>query len=226
MSLSHVVSACLRKLRRSFHFSFGFTSIAECVTSLLTDIRTLVKIHTCSPTNVNNMIDYFEEKSSEITRCHSRKIDEHNMNIWFYSIFADHSVHAPSYTTDPWNIDFPPDAGYTIKPVDGVFNLFRDSECTDNVNYPYLKMDDFVRDMQTMCAMMADGPLWVGNELFINWIDSLKSPSVLFFINRKSFCYRRLSYLYSKFQLHVLLNELRELASQKAVPHRDFYNIR
>lgn len=42
----------------------------------------------------------------------------------------------------------------------------------------------------------------------------------------KSFCYRRLSYLYSKFQLHVLLNELRELASQKAVPHRDFYNIR
>lgn len=30
----------------------------------------------------------------------------------------------------------------------------------------------------------------------------------------------------SKYQLHVLLNELRELASQKQVPHRDFYNIR
>ncbi|KAF6216103.1 hypothetical protein GE061_000441, partial [Apolygus lucorum] len=43
---------------------------------------------------------------------------------------------------------------------------------------------------------------------------------------RKSFCYKRLSYLLSKYQLHVLLNELRELASQKAVPHRDFYNIR
>lgn len=52
-----------------------------------------------------------------------------------------------------------------------------------------------------MCTMIADGPL-------------------------KSFCFRRLSYLYSKYQLHVLLNELRELASQKAVPHRDFYNIR
>lgn len=48
----------------------------------------------------------------------------------------------------------------------------------------------------------------------------------MIFICRKSFCYRRLSYLSSKFQLHVLLNELRELASQKAVPHRDFYNIR
>ncbi|KAE9543433.1 hypothetical protein AGLY_002233 [Aphis glycines] len=48
----------------------------------------------------------------------------------------------------------------------------------------------------------------------------------IFFNFRKSFCYRRLSYLSSKFQLHVLLNELRELASQKAIPHRDFYNIR
>lgn len=45
-------------------------------------------------------------------------------------------------------------------------------------------------------------------------------------VSRKSFCYKRLSYLSSKYQLHVLLNELRELASQKAVPHRDFYNIR
>ena len=52
-----------------------------------------------------------------------------------------------------------------------------------------------------MCALIADGPL-------------------------KSFCYRRLSYLSSKFQLHVLLNELRELAAQKAVAHRDFYNVR
>ena len=62
-------------------------------------------------------------------------------------------------------------------------------------------LETFVTDMQHMCAMIADGPL-------------------------KSFCYRRLSYLQSKFQLHVLLNELRELAAQKAVPHRDFYNCR
>ena len=43
---------------------------------------------------------------------------------------------------------------------------------------------------------------------------------------RKSFCYRRVSYLSSKYQLHVLLNELKESAEQKEVPHRDFYNIR
>jgi AMP deaminase len=43
---------------------------------------------------------------------------------------------------------------------------------------------------------------------------------------RKSFCYRRLSYLLHHFQLHGLLNEMHELAEQKCVPHRDFYNIR
>lgn len=43
---------------------------------------------------------------------------------------------------------------------------------------------------------------------------------------RKSFCYRRLQYLSSKFQMHILLNEMKELAAQKQVPHRDFYNIR
>ena len=44
--------------------------------------------------------------------------------------------------------------------------------------------------------------------------------------NRKTFCYRRLSYLSSKFQLHALLNEPKEIAAQKEVPHRDFYNCR
>lgn len=154
---------------------------------------------------------------------------------WFSLI--DHSVHAPQTNTDPWEIEFPENPGYHIKAVDGVFNLFRDAEHKDNLNYPYLRLADFVQDMQTMCAMMADGPLWV--ELICFLISILYRHFFYLFsfywcnpllhsiaICRKSFCYRRLSYLNSKFQLHVLLNELRELASQKAVPHRDFYNIR
>ena len=55
--------------------------------------------------------------------------------------------------------------------------------------------------MQLLCAMISDGPL-------------------------KSFCFQRLSFLQSKFKLHNLLNEIRELAEQKAVSHRDFYNVR
>lgn len=114
---------------------------------------------------------------------------------------ADHPVNPPKSTESPWLIDFPDDRNYTIRANRGVFEVFRDAEAKDQLPFEYTKLADFVQDMQMMCSMIADGPL-------------------------KSFCYRRLSYLYSKFQLHVLLNELRELASQKAVPHRDFYNIR
>lgn len=107
----------------------------------------------------------------------------------------------PPDNLDPWELEFPEDLNYTIKAKKGTFEVYRDAEANDKIDYPCPIVTEFIKDMQTMCAMIADGPL-------------------------KSFCYRRLSYLYSKYQLHVLLNELRELASQKAVPHRDFYNIR
>lgn len=96
---------------------------------------------------------------SEIYRRHQFLL----MNSPLISHFAraDHSVHAPQMTTDPWVIEFPESPGYHIKAVDGVFNLYRDAEHTNNLNYPYLKLDDFVQDMQSICAMMADGPLWV-----------------------------------------------------------------
>ncbi|ORZ37155.1 hypothetical protein BCR44DRAFT_1492992 [Catenaria anguillulae PL171] len=42
----------------------------------------------------------------------------------------------------------------------------------------------------------------------------------------KSFAYRRMRYLESKFQMYTLLNESREVAETKSVPHRDFYNVR
>lgn len=76
-----------------------------------------------------------------------------------FLIDSDHSVHAPWAGGDPWAIEFPPDEGYAIKSVDGVFNVYRDAECTDNLNYPYCKLGTFVQDMQVMCAMIADGPL-------------------------------------------------------------------
>lgn len=66
---------------------------------------------------------------------------------------------------------------------------------------PVMDRNSFLADMNVMLAFTSDGPL-------------------------KSFCYRRLMFLSSKYQLHVLLNEFRESAEQKKVPHRDFYNIR
>ena len=75
---------------------------------------------------------------------------------------------------------------------------------SSNVNLPLLptfKLEEFIRDEKTMRAFVASGPL-------------------------KSFAYRRLCFLSSKFALHVLLNESAETLEQKHVPHRDFYNIR
>ncbi|XP_026332916.1 AMP deaminase 2 isoform X2 [Hyposmocoma kahamanoa] len=121
------------------------------------------------------------------------------------SHIADHLVHPPPMEDkDPWwDCPYPSAKGYTIRADEGVFNLYKMDEngVETRLPYEYINLAQYIQDKNIMCNMIADGPL-------------------------KSFCYRRLSYLSSKFQLHVLLNELRELASQKAVPHRDFYNIR
>lgn len=39
---------------------------------------------------------------------------------------TDHPIDPPKDTSDPWDIDFPPDMGYTIRAVNGVFNVFKD----------------------------------------------------------------------------------------------------
>uniref|UniRef100_A0A8D8X5P7 AMP deaminase n=1 Tax=Cacopsylla melanoneura TaxID=428564 RepID=A0A8D8X5P7_9HEMI len=125
-----------------------------------------------------------------------------------YDIFGyterDHPVHPPESQEDPWDVPEAPNAGHVFEFYNGVYHVYKDEAARaagEARNFPYPDLAEFVSNMTRLCAMIADGPL-------------------------KSFCYRRLSYLSSKFQLHVLLNELRELASQKAVPHRDFYNIR
>ena len=41
-----------------------------------------------------------------------------------------------------------------------------------------------------------------------------------------SFCWRRLQRLESRFSLHVMEHELAEVAEQREVSHRDFYNMR
>lgn len=77
----------------------------------------------------------------------------------------------------------------------------KNNQFGDECQFKYPQVGEFINDVKYMCYMITDGPL-------------------------KSFCYRRLCYLSSKYQLYALLNEMRELAAQKAVSHRDFYNIR
>lgn len=88
--------------------------------------------------------------------------------------------------------------------IGGVMHVYKDNahfEADDPIHYPYVDLKTFLDDQNYMFMLIADGPL-------------------------KSFSYRRLNYLSSKYRLHNLLNELHEQTLQKEVPHRDFYNIR
>jgi len=118
----------------------------------------------------------------------------------------DLPIRAPKTEGDPWECEFLPDNGYKLKLDKGIFHVYRSqddllSRAKKPIEYEYPDLETFVTDMQELCAMIADGPL-------------------------KSFCFKRLSFLQSKYQLHNLLNEIREIAEQKAVSHRDFYNTR
>ncbi|KAG8191767.1 hypothetical protein JTE90_008829 [Oedothorax gibbosus] len=103
---------------------------------------------------------------------------------------------------DPWKAPEVDDVDYAFVSDKGVFQVFPSPKSDESpLEFKYPRLQEYLVDMRLMGAMIVDGPL-------------------------KSFCYRRLTYLSAKYQLHVLLNELRELAAQKTVPHRDFYNIR
>ncbi len=157
------------------------------------------------PQTTGRFVRARQEKDAHVVHHDERKSIAGEFRLISWNFFkynfplSEHPIHPPQH--DPWDYEILDDLNYTIKAEDGTFQVYKDSDCKDKCDYPTPKVSEFIQDMQTMCFMIADGPL-------------------------KSFCYRRLSYLYSKFQLHVLLNEMRELASQKAVPHRDFYNIR
>lgn len=85
----------------------------------------------------------------------------------------------------------------------GVYQVYETSTSAD-LGEPILHIPDireYYMDLDCILGISSDGP-------------------------SKSFAYRRLQYLEGKFNLYVLLNEYQEIADTKAVPHRDFYNVR
>ncbi|GMT08147.1 hypothetical protein PENTCL1PPCAC_30321, partial [Pristionchus entomophagus] len=111
----------------------------------------------------------------------------------------------PKAAADHWGLKNPlpvPEKIYKMWRKDGVVCVGeKEGEVLPAVGASLVSKEEFLRDTEKLTQMIVDGPL-------------------------KSFCFRRLAYLQNKFQLHVLLNEIRELHEQKAVSHRDFYNIR
>ncbi|XP_061189305.1 AMP deaminase 2-like isoform X3 [Saccostrea echinata] len=122
---------------------------------------------------------------------------------YFDRTVSDHPFHPPK-KEDPFDIEVPAGVECCLKMVQGLVYVYENKEAMEKgvpLELPYVQPKTFLADQNIMYALISDGPL-------------------------KSFCYRRLSYLSSKYQLHTLMNELKESAAQKEVPHRDFYNIR
>uniref|UniRef100_A0A1A9WNW9 AMP deaminase n=1 Tax=Glossina brevipalpis TaxID=37001 RepID=A0A1A9WNW9_9MUSC len=115
------------------------------------------------------------------------------------NISSSSSRHRENYNSS-WEINFPKDLDLELKYNKGVFEVHDHLKQKNALYALYPKLEEFSNDLDVMQNLLADGPL-------------------------KTFCYRRLTYLSSKFQLHVLLNEMKELGQQKDVAHRDFYNL-
>ena len=83
--------------------------------------------------------------------------------------------------------------------------LLRDAESPKDARAPAFtpppSLSDYAKDLARLVAITSD-------------------PAV------NSFCYGRLQMLEARFQLHKMDHEELEAAEQRAVPHRDFYNVR
>ncbi|KAF5317567.1 hypothetical protein D9619_013212 [Psilocybe cf. subviscida] len=82
----------------------------------------------------------------------------------------------------------------------GVYQVYKGEE-EDKPAFDIPDIREYFVDLEFVLGVIADGPT-------------------------KSFAYRRLKFLASKFTMYSLLNEFQELADMKKVPHRDFYNLR
>lgn len=104
---------------------------------------------------------------------------------------------------DAFNLPLLPPVDMRVKVEKGIPSAYilNDDKEWVSAEYPTIDRDQFIDDYTLLSTMITDGPL-------------------------KSFCYRRLQYLKSKYELHSLLNEVKEWAAIKATPHRDFYNVR
>jgi len=95
--------------------------------------------------------------------------------------------------------DFPLNQ-FIFEMKDGVFRVYETGKLDVSISeVPSVK--GFFEDLDFIIAFEAEGPI-------------------------KTYAYKRLNFLQSLFDMHLVLNEVLEQAICKAVPHRDFYNVR
>ena len=80
---------------------------------------------------------------------------------------TDHPIHPPSeFLSSEYGTGMPAPANYVIKSVDGVFHVFETEEAAQRgecLNYAYPVFKKYLDDVQRMCVMISDGPLYVSS---------------------------------------------------------------
>lgn len=111
--------------------------------------------------------------------------------------------HRDELPYDPLSRPLAATTDYAIKMVDGVVMVYATAADAD-ANKPIFEVGTlahFYEDYFEVKRIINSGPV-------------------------KTVSFKRLQLLEARYNLHTLLNSERELIAQKAVPHRDFYNIR
>ncbi|TDH65947.1 hypothetical protein CCR75_005441 [Bremia lactucae] len=103
---------------------------------------------------------------------------------------------------------------------------------------PYEPLKHPIPEATSHHYMMVDGVVWVYNDkdaiepisrvgqMEEYYKDLFELKRIINFGPVKTLAFKRLQLLEARFNLHTLLNSEREFVAQKAVPHRDFYNVR
>ncbi|KAI9909297.1 hypothetical protein PsorP6_014897 [Peronosclerospora sorghi] len=108
--------------------------------------------------------------------------------------------HRNEIPYEPFKAPVPDTTHHHFKMVEGVVRVFKDKEAVEQISQVG-SVEEYYDDLFEIKRIINYGPM-------------------------KTLAFKRLQLLEARFNLHTLLNSERELVAQKAVPHRDFYNVR
>ncbi|OWY93111.1 AMP deaminase, partial [Phytophthora megakarya] len=108
--------------------------------------------------------------------------------------------HREEIPYEPFKNPVPKPTNHHFTMEDGVVAVYEDKDAVEPMSRVGT-MEEYYKDLFEIKRIINFGPV-------------------------KTLAFKRLQLLEARFNLHTLLNSERELVAQKAVPHRDFYNVR
>ncbi|KAK5582376.1 hypothetical protein RB653_003959 [Dictyostelium firmibasis] len=105
---------------------------------------------------------------------------------------------------------------------------FETEECTNSATeHTFKEVNGVYFVYNNESEMKSDKPLFSVTHTLSSYYKDINNLMMLSSYGpAKTFTFKRLQLLESKFNMHTLLNDSLELFQQKTAPHRDFYNVR